>query len=83
MAEQKLLTLTVSRVDGPVFQGEVVALSVPGIEGDMQILPHHSALISPLRKGTITIHKADGKKESHLIDSGTLEVSNNSATVLM
>lgn len=83
MAEQKLLQLTVSRVDGPVFDGEVIAVSLPGVAGDMQILAHHAALISPLKKGTVTIHTADGKKESHLIESGTLEVSNNHATVLI
>lgn len=83
MADQKLLHLTVSRVDGPVFDGEVVAVSVPGMEGDMQILANHSSLISPLRKGTVTIHKADGKSESHLIEAGTLEISHNHATVLI
>ncbi len=83
MASQKLLQLTISRVDGPVFDGEVIAVSVPGVEGDMQILAHHEALISPLRKGSITIYKADGKKESHLLESGTLEVSNNHATILI
>ena len=83
MAEQKLLTLTLSRVNGSVFDGEVVAVSVPGELGDMQILAGHEALISPLRKGTVTIHKADGKTESHLIEFGTLEISNNHATILI
>jgi len=83
MAEKKLLQLTISRVDGPVFDGEVIAVSVPGAEGDMQILANHSALISPLKKGKVTINKADGKNESHIIDSGTLEISNNHATVLI
>ncbi len=83
MAEQKLLKLTISRVDGPVFDGEVKAVSVPGEAGHMQILAHHTALISPLKKGTVTIHKSDGKEESHLIDSGTLEISNNHATILI
>ena len=83
MAEKKLLLLTLSRVDGPVFDGEVVAVSVPGIQGDMQILAGHEPLISPLRKGTVTIHKTDGKEESHLIASGTLEISDNHATVLI
>jgi F-type H+-transporting ATPase subunit epsilon len=64
------LQLTISRLDGPVFDGEVVAVSVPGAEGDMQILANHSALISPLKKGTVTVHKEDGATESHLIDSG-------------
>lgn len=83
MAEKQLLKLTLSRVDGPVFDGEVVAVSVPGIQGDMQILAHHEPLISPLRKGTVTIHKEDGKTEAHLIEVGTLEISNNHATVLI
>lgn len=83
MTKQKLLKLTISRVDGPIFDGEVVAVSVPGELGDMQILAHHTSLISPLKKGTVTIHKADGKEESHLIESGTLEISNNHATILI
>jgi len=83
MAEQKLLQLTISRVDGPVFDGDVVAVSVPGTEGDMQILAHHVSLISPLKKGTVIIHKANGAQESHLIEAGTLEISNNHATILI
>lgn len=83
MAEQKLLHLTLSRVDGPLFDGEVIAVSVPGVDGHMQILAHHTSLISPLQKGTITIHKAGGTEESHLINSGTLEISNNHATILI
>ena len=83
MAEQKLLRLTLSRVDGPIFDGEVTAVSLPGSQGDMQILANHEPLISPLRNGTVTIHKADGAKESHLIETGTLEISDNHATVLI
>tara|TARA_B100000745_G_scaffold299693_1_gene251123 strand:+ start:745 stop:996 length:252 start_codon:yes stop_codon:yes gene_type:complete len=83
MAEQKLLKLTISRVNGPIFDGEVTAVSVPGSQGDMQILANHEPLISPLRKGTVTIHKADGSEESHLIEAGTLEISDNHATVLI
>ena len=83
MAEQKLLKLTISRVDGPVFDGDVISVYVPGVAGDMQILAGHEALISPLKKGTVTILKADNREESHLIDSGTLEISNNHATILI
>lgn len=83
MAEKQLLRLTVTRVDGPIFDGDVVAVSVPGIQGDMQILAGHEPLISPLRKGTLTIHKPDGAQESHMIASGTLEISDNHATVLV
>jgi len=83
MAEQKLLKLTLSRVDGPIFDGEVISVTLPGIAGEMTILANHSALISPLQKGTITYKKADGTSETVLIESGTLEISLNHATVLI
>lgn len=80
---QNLLSLTVSRVDAPVFDGEVVSVHVPGVAGEMEIMANHEPLISPLKKGTVTIKKADGHNESHLIDSGTLEISHNHATILI
>ena len=83
MAEQNLLKLTISRVDGPVFDGDVIAVSVPGVDGDMQILAHHSALISPLKEGILVIEKSDSSEETFVIKSGTLEISNNHATILI
>ena len=79
---QNLLKLTISKVDGPVFDGEVVSVSVPGIEGDMTILAHHTALISPLKAGVIQIDKVDGQETLDII-SGTLEISDNHATILI
>lgn len=78
-----LLQLTVSRVDGPLFEGEVISVHVPGVAGEMEILANHTALISPLKKGVVTVTKEDGEKESYDIDSGTLEISKNHATVLV
>jgi len=83
MAEQKLLKLTVSKVDAPIFDGEVVSVAVPGEGGAMELLANHEPLISPLRAGTLTIKKAGGEVETHEIESGTLEVSNNHATILI
>lgn len=83
MSQPNLLKLTVSKVDAPVFDGEVISVHVPGIEGEMEILANHQALISPLKHGTVTIKKTDGSKETHDIESGTLEISHNHATVLI
>lgn len=79
----KLLQLTITRVDGPLFDGEVVSVTVPGVAGEMTILAHHSALISPLKKGSMTVRKTDSTQEIFEIESGTLEISNNHATVLV
>ena len=83
MTEHNLLKLTVSKVDAPIFDGEVASVVVPGVDGEMEILAHHTALISPLKEGTIIIKKTDGESETHDIHSGTLEISNNHATILI
>ena len=82
MSNQKLLQLTISRVDGSVFEGEVTSVSVPGVAGDMEILADHEALISPLKEGEIKVNTLDGQ-EKFEIKSGTLEISNNHATILI
>jgi F-type H+-transporting ATPase subunit epsilon len=79
----KQLKLTISRVDGPIFDGEVVSVTVPGIAGEMTILANHSALISPLKQGLVTIRKEGSEIEEVEIESGTLEISNNYATILI
>lgn len=83
MAEQKLLKLTIARVDGPVFDGEVLSVAVPGVAGDMELLAGHEALISPLKSGEVRIKKADGSLEIFPLSTGTLEVSHNHATILI
>ena len=82
MAE-KLLRVTIAKVDGPVFDGEVISVAVPGVAGDMELLAGHEALISPLKDGEVRIKKADGTTEAFSVESGTLEVSHNHATILI
>lgn len=79
----KLLNLTVSRVDMPVFDGPVRSVTVPGEAGEMTLLADHMAVISPLKAGVILIKREDGEEESINIETGTLELSNNHATVLI
>ncbi len=83
MAEHKLLKLTIARVDGPVFDGEVVSVAVPGVAGDMELMAGHEALISPLKGGEVRVKKSDGDVVAFKFNSGTLEVSNNHATILI
>ena len=83
MAEQRLLKLTIARVDGPVFDGDVVSVAVPGAAGDMELMAGHEPLISPLKNGEVRIKKADGTTEAFPLTLGTLEVSHNHATILI
>ena len=80
---QRLLKLTITRVDGPVFDGEVISVAVPGAAGDMELLAGHESIISPLHSGEVRVKKADGTSETFALKSGTLELSNNHATILI
>ncbi len=83
MAELKQLNLTISRVDAPVFSGQITSVTVPGSEGEMTLLADHTPLMTALRAGTITIRKADGETENFPVTSGTMEVSHNTVTILL
>ena len=83
MAEQKTLELNIARVDGPVFSGAVVSVTVPGSEGEMTLLSDHTPLVSSLRAGVITAKLGDGTVETFEVTTGTLEVSHNTVTVLI
>lgn len=83
MAEQKTLKLNIARVDGPVFTGDVVSVTVPGSEGEMTLLSDHTPLVSALRAGTITARLADGTAQEFQVTTGTLELSHNTVTILL
>ena len=77
------LHLTITRIDGPVFTGDVKGVVVPGVAGEMTILPQHTALISPLAVGRLLVTHTDGRTEEIPVTTGTLEISNNRATILL
>lgn len=79
----KLLNLTISRVDMALFEGEVVSVTLPGADGEMTLMADHAPIISPLKTGVITVKKESGEEETFPIDTGTLEMSDNQATVLV
>lgn len=65
-----------------LWSGEAASLTAPAIEGEVTILPKHSAFVSALKKGRLTVRTKDEKKEFQ-IENGVLEVSQNGATVLL
>ncbi|MEX0913170.1 MAG: F0F1 ATP synthase subunit epsilon [Candidatus Paceibacterota bacterium] len=79
----KLLNLTISRVDMALFEGEVISVTLPGVDGEMTLLAEHAPIISPLKKGVITVKKENSEEETFPISSGTLEMSGNRAIVLV
>lgn len=82
--EHLKMHVIISSVSKQLFNGFASSLNVPGVDGDMTILPHHEALVSLLRSGSITIKLAESDEvQTYTISGGTLETSNNQVSVLV
>ncbi|WP_457597605.1 ATP synthase F1 subunit epsilon [Hydrogenimonas sp.] len=68
---------------GEIFNGEVKQATFPGAEGEFGVLPEHASLVSLLDAGVIELEKADGTKESIVIDSGYVKVDENKTLVIV
>jgi len=84
--------------EAKLFSGNVTSVTVPGVDGEFQMLSHHAAIISILTKGNIKIaadsfeftkeaegkfFRADDQKYHLAITSGTLEMNDNKINILV
>ena len=85
MADDKssnTLNLKVLTPDGPVLEGEVFEVTLPGSEGEMGILPQHAALLTNIIPGRLSYRAPDGD-DSAALGRGVAEVQNNEVRVLV
>lgn len=82
--------------EATLFSGEVVSVTVPGINGEFQMLNDHAPIVSLLQEGDVKIEgdiqleeeyenrfTSDNKGKTILsISSGTVEMKNNHVIVL-
>lgn len=67
--------------DGPVFEGKVESIRMPGTEGDFQVLINHANLMASLGIGPVTLTDAVGKVHKFAISGGLVDVNNNSVSL--
>ena len=80
MAEQ--LHLEVVTPERKVFEADVDRVEVPGLDGELGILPGHTELVSLLKPaGLLTYHIGNENGEMAISD-GFVEVSSDRVTVL-
>ena len=75
------LHLEVVSPDGRVFTDDVDMVVVPGIEGELGILPHHTPLVTALGTGELRIRSA-GTVQYMLISGGFVEVRPDKVVVM-
>ena len=78
MATLRLDIVTAERL---VFSEEVEVVVVPGVEGQLGILPHHAPLMTMLEPGELRVRKG-GEELTLAISGGFLEVRPDRVIVL-
>ena len=90
-----MMYLEIISPEATLFSGEVISVSVPGLNGYFQMLNNHAPIVSSLQKGNVTIEgdfkisdefknkfeKVAGKTILK-IESGTIEMSKNKLILL-
>lgn len=67
--------------DRIVYQDDVDIVVLPGVEGEMGILPNHSPVLSVLKYGIITVRKKN-EEEHFTVAGGIAEVQPRQVTIL-
>lgn len=67
--------------DRMVFEGDADMVVVPGVDGEMGILPNHAPLLSTLNFGILKV-RYKGHEEEFAVSGGVIEVQPDIVTIL-
>ncbi|MES2575480.1 MAG: F0F1 ATP synthase subunit epsilon [Bacteroidota bacterium] len=91
------MILEIVSPEAKLFSGEVISVTLPGIDGSFQILNNHAPIVSILGKGVVKIEassfnfskeiagkftKVNDHTYTLAIESGTIEMKDNKVIVL-
>ncbi|MEB3702646.1 ATP synthase F1 complex subunit epsilon [Candidatus Bealeia paramacronuclearis] len=66
-----------------LFEKEVSMVVVPGIDGDIGVLPQHAPLLTTLRPGIVTVYEGDNVLVKIFVDGGFSEITPERCTALV
>lgn len=67
--------------ENKAYSGEVDSVVLPGVIGEIGILPNHVAVMMAIKSGELRIVKS-GKEESLAVGEGFVEIADNKVSVL-
>ncbi len=75
--------LLVFAIDREIFAGNAKSLTVPGADGELQILADHTPLICQLKEGDVRIEGENGVTTKLPIAGGVVEVRSKEVVALV
>lgn len=76
------MKLSILTLDKTLYADEAQSVTVPGIQGQLEVLEHHIPLITALKSGTIRVVDKKGVKE-YAVELGVLEVRPDEVNILV
>ncbi len=77
------ITMKIVTPFGQVFQGEILSCTLPGVEGQFQVLPLHADLVSLLDIGPIKLQLKDNSEKWLASSGGYCEVKDNVLKIMV
>lgn len=68
--------------DGSLFEGEIISIRVPGVQGSFTMLHNHAPIVSTLGVGAVVITQPDNSETVYAVNGGFVEMSDNNMTLL-
>lgn len=75
------IKLEIATPEAVVYSSDVSMVTLPAIEGQIGILPHHIRLITQLVPGEMVVRK-DGREEFLAVGEGLIDVSGDSVNIV-
>lgn len=75
------LKLTIATPEKKVLEEEIESITLPTIDGEITILPHHLALTTVLKAGELVV-RTGGETKPFAIGGGFAEIQSGSVTIL-
>lgn len=66
-----------------VLEAEAESVTLPSVDGEITILPHHDKLLTMLEEGIITIRKAKGDEDTLAIGGGYAQTNGSEISILV
>jgi F-type H+-transporting ATPase subunit epsilon len=80
---RKTYDLSLVTPDGPVFEGEVEMVIVPGAAGEIGVLARHAPLVAMLKAGGVRVHVNEGQVQEYATGPGFFKVEQDRAIALV
>ncbi len=77
------MKLEIVTPDQKLYEGDAEVVTLPGVNGQFQVLDRHAPMISVLGKGEVKVKEEKGGKEHFFsVSGGVVEILNNQVVVL-